>query len=77
MWSPDENITARSSTFSSSRTLPGQEYCWRISIDSGDRAPVGIPCREASSARYFVASTGTSSIRSRSGIVRMATTFRR
>ena len=47
----EENMTARSSTFSNSRTLPGHAYRCSTSIAVAESVQSGRPCLPASSAR--------------------------
>src|SRR5213593_2068255 len=66
MTSPFVRVTARSSAFSSSRTLPGQSYAMMISSASGDSALTGSLRSPAMWPRNSFTKMGMSSRRSRS-----------
>ena len=61
------STTARSMTFSSSRTLPGQLYSISRSSASGFSSISGLPFSSLYFSRKCCISGGMSSLRSRSG----------
>ena len=69
--------TSRSMTFSSSRTLPGQEYSHSRRIVSGASPLTGVPLLRVNAWKKCSMSSGMSSRRSRSaGTVRWMTLSR-
>jgi hypothetical protein len=65
--SPLATATARSTAFSSSRTLPGQLCRQSISSPSRERLASGRPSRRATLARKCATRMGMSPARSRNG----------
>ncbi len=74
---PVDSATARSSTFSSSRTLPGKSYFISSSLAAGDSRGAATPFCLARRCSMLAAIAGMSSRHSRSGGMRSSITFRR
>src|SRR5947208_12470872 len=70
-------MMARSSTLRSSRTFPGQLYCWNIFMTSSLTAATSRWCLRPISASRFWTSSAKSSLCSRSGGRLMLKTLRR
>ena len=71
------STTARSTTFSSSRTLPGHSYSASCAIASRDGLSGALPFFLAYTSRKWSAKMGMTSRRARSGGLVSAMTFRR
>ena len=74
---PSHRTTARSTTFSSSRTLPGQRYSSSVASASSANVSIVLPFSAAYRRRKKLASAGMSPRRSRSGGSSTVTTLSR
>ena len=75
--SPPVRMAARSITFRSSRTLPGQGWRWSASIVRRGTWVILLPMRRQAPSRKTQTRAGMSSARSRSGGTRIGKTLRR
>ena len=72
---PSQRMAARSTTFFSSRTLPGQSCRSSLSMPSGKMTWIGFPSLEASWNRKCSTKRGMSSLRSLKGGIWIGTTL--
>ena len=75
--SPSHRITARSTTFCSSRTFPGQLYPWNSLRDFLSMALNFFPARFPKRSMKYSTSKGMSETRSRKGGISIGTTLSR
>ena len=75
--SPRVASTARSTTVSNSRTLPGQEYGWKACITAVGIVRIVLPSLRSTWVRWCSTRSGISSGRSRSGGIVMLYVFKR
>src|SRR5271163_3491701 len=73
--SPSDRITARSITFCSSRTFPGQPYAWRTFKDFLPIVRNFFPALFPKRSMKYSASKAISAARSRNGGISIGTTF--